>query len=104
MRKKVVSIRRRSCCATTSLPCPEPPWRAWISKRIENYFRVVLQRDAPEIPDADGWRRILRNMDLLAESGPATVAGLLLFGTNPNRRLPQAGITAAAFPRRDKEL
>ena len=72
-------------------------------ERIENYFRVVLQRDAPETPDADGWRRILRNMDLLAESGPATVAGLLLFGTNPNRRLPQAGITAAAFPRRDKD-
>ena len=28
---------------------------------------------------------------------------MLLFGENPNRRLPQAGITAAAFPREEKD-
>ena len=33
----------------------------------------------------------------------ATVAGLLLFGRYPNRRLPQAGVTAAAFPRMEKD-
>ena len=33
----------------------------------------------------------------------ATVGGLLLFGTSPNRYLPQAGITATAYPGTDKE-
>jgi len=33
----------------------------------------------------------------------ASVAGLLLFGLNPNRRLPQAGVTAAAFPNSAKD-
>ena len=31
-----------------------------------------------------------------------SVAGLLLFGENPNRRLPQAGVTAAAFAGAEK--
>ena len=29
--------------------------------------------------------------------------GLLLFGENPNRRLPQAGVTATAFPGTEKD-
>jgi len=32
-----------------------------------------------------------------------TVGGLLLFGMNPNRSLPQAGITATCFPGEGKE-
>ncbi len=31
------------------------------------------------------------------------MAGLLLFGENPNRRLPQAGVTAAAFAGAEKD-
>ena len=74
--------------------------------RIENYFRDVLGRETPERADREGWLRLLLNTDLLTESGgavTATVAGLLLFGENPNRRLPQAGVTAAAFPRTQKD-
>ncbi len=74
--------------------------------RIENYFRVILKRDAPATEDIEAWRRILLNIDILAEVGGtpvATVAGLLLFGQNPNRRLPQAGITATAFPGTEKD-
>ena len=74
--------------------------------RIENYFRVILQRDAPAVEDSEAWRRILLNIDLLTESmgiTVATVAGMLIFGKNPNRRLPQAGITATAFPRLEKD-
>jgi len=32
----------------------------------------------------------------------ATIGGMLLFGRNPNRFLPQAGLTAAAYPGREK--
>ena len=74
-------------------------------ERIENYFRVVLDRDAPVSGDRAGWTRLLLATDLLARAGDrivATVAGLLLFGENPNRRLPPAGITAAAFPGTEK--
>ena len=70
--------------------------------RISNYFRIQ-KRMAPATENIQEWRRILTNIDVLTEAGDATVAGLLLFGTNPNRRLPQAGITAAAFPGSDKE-
>ncbi|MDE3257666.1 MAG: putative DNA binding domain-containing protein [Gemmatimonadota bacterium] len=68
--------------------------------RIENYLRVVLKRSVPGRADVKGWRRFLLNSDLLVTVGDGdctSVAGLLLFGLNPNRRLPQAGVTAAAF-------
>ncbi len=74
--------------------------------RIENYLRDVLKRSVPSRSDVESWRRLLRNSDLLAALGNsdnASVAGLLLFGVNPNRRLPQAGVTAAAFPTTEKD-
>ncbi len=72
--------------------------------RLENYFEVILGRDAPR--GDENWVRTLLNIDLMTEfhSRPVvTAAGLLLFGTNPNRHLPQAGITAAAFPGKEKD-
>ena len=74
--------------------------------RIENYLRDVLKRSAPGRADIESWRRLLHNSDLLVAAGDgdsASVAGLLLFGENPNRRLPQAGVTAAAFPGVEKD-
>ncbi|MCE2438825.1 MAG: putative DNA binding domain-containing protein [Candidatus Latescibacteria bacterium] len=74
--------------------------------RIENYLRDVLKRSVPGRTDVESWRRLLRNSDLLVAGGDgenASVAGLLLFGENPNRRLPQAGVTAAAFPGVEKD-
>ena len=74
--------------------------------RIENYLRDVLKRSAPGGADVEGWRRLLLNSDLLVTAGDAvgaSVAGLLLFGENPNRRLPQAGVTAVAFPGAEKD-
>ncbi len=76
-------------------------------ERLRNYLQVVLGRDdVPRARDLAEWRRILCNIDLLVEASgetAATAAGLLLFGINPNRHLPQAGITAAAFPRSEKD-
>ena len=60
----------------------------------------------PDLDDVDAWERVLLNLDILVESqGRAvpTVAGLLLFGHSPNRRLPQAGITATAFKGNEKD-
>jgi ATP-dependent DNA helicase RecG len=69
--------------------------------RLENYFRDILKRQLLDRNVLEGWERLLLNTDLLAASEGAicpSVAGMLLFGSNPNRRLPQAGVTAAAFP------
>ena len=74
--------------------------------RLVNYFRVQLQRDAPAADDDEAWRRLLVNTGLLTETAgttAATVAGLLLFGEHPNRRVPQAGVTATAFSGADKD-
>ena len=75
-------------------------------ERIESYLRDVLKRPAPSRADQESWRRLLLNTDLLVAATNrdyASVAGLLLFGKNPNRRLPQAGVTAAAFPGAEKD-
>ena len=75
-------------------------------ERIENYYQDVLKRSLPDRTDLENRRRLLLNSDLLVEAGDdvgASVAGLLLFGKNPNRRLPQAGVTAVAFPGFEKE-
>lgn len=73
---------------------------------IENCYQDVLKRSLPARADLENRRRLLLNSDLLVEAGAgvgASVAGLLLFGKNPNRRLPQAGVTAVAFPGLEKE-
>lgn len=75
-------------------------------RRLESYFRTVMDVAAPSPADVEGWRRLLTNSDLLAPTpngDRATAAGLLLFGVSPNRRLPQAGVTATAYPGTEKE-
>jgi ATP-dependent DNA helicase RecG len=82
-------------------PVPDTGFDDFDRQRLANYFQDVLKRGAPKRDDISGWQRLLLNTDILAEAPggvAASVAGLLLFGTNPNRRLPQAGVTAAAFP------
>ena len=52
------------------------------------------------------WQALLVNTEILSEKGShclSTVAGLLLFGKNPNRYLPQAGIDAVAYPGLEKD-
>jgi ATP-dependent DNA helicase RecG len=75
-------------------------------RRLENYFQSILNQECPPLDDEEGWIRLLLNMDfLVADRGRdmPTVAGLLLFGSSPNRYLPQAGITATAYPGVEKE-
>ena len=87
-------------------PVPDTGLEALDMDRIENYYQDVLKRLLPPRTDFENRQRLLLNSDLLVEAGTgvgASVAGLLLFGKNPNRRLPQAGVTAVAFPGLEKE-
>ena len=87
-------------------PVPDTGLESLDMDRIENYYQDVLKRSLPARTDLENRRRLLLNSDLLVEAGAgvgASVAGLLLFGKNPNRRLPQAGVTAVAFPGLEKE-
>ncbi len=82
-------------------PVPDTGFDSLDLTRLENYFRSILTRSTPDRADSEGWVQLLLNSDLLAPLGSAvhaSVTGLLLFGENPNRRLPQAGVTAVAFP------
>ena len=75
-------------------------------RRLEDYFVNVREQTAPAEDDTEAWQRLLVNTDFLIEEDgrrPASVAGLLLFGLNVNRFLPQAGIDAAAYPGGEKE-
>ena len=74
--------------------------------RLINYLSEVLKRSAPSRDEVEDWRRFLINSDLMVEVGDhflLTVAGILLFGDNPNRRLPQAGVTAVSYPGVEKD-
>ena len=74
--------------------------------RIENYLHDVLKRSVPSRTEAENWRNLLLNSNLLvaARDGEnVSVAGLLLFGKNPNSRLPRAGVTATAYPGAEKD-
>lgn len=71
-----------------------------------NYFRDVRGQDCPEQKETEEWETLLINTEIMIESsGRAipTVAGILLFGKNPNRYLPQAGITAVAYRGKEKD-
>ncbi len=71
-------------------------------RRLRDYFGRIRQQDVPDDDDDAGWRTLLVNTEIMTEDG-VTMAGILLFGTKPNRFLPQAGIDAAAFPGLEKD-
>lgn len=69
-------------------------------RRLGDYFGRVLGRGTPGPSDTESWTSLLRHVGLLA--GPpgrssATVDGMLLFGLEPKRYLPQSGIRARCF-------
>ena len=71
-------------------------------RRLKDYFGRVRQQNVPEDDDAEGWRTLLVNTEIMVEEG-VSLSGMLLFGNTPNRFLPQAGIDAAAFPGTEKD-
>ena len=88
------------------MPIPESGMEDLDRERIENYFKIILGRSAPAGAAREDWLRLLVNTNFLKHSADGTVAtasGLLLFGERPQRWLPQAGITATAYPALEKE-
>lgn len=75
-------------------------------RRLSDYFKHVRDQAAPEADDREAWEQLLLNTEIFTDVGgrpSVTVAGLLLFGKNVNRYLPQAGIDAAAFSGTEKD-
>ncbi|MBF0137922.1 MAG: putative DNA binding domain-containing protein [Magnetococcales bacterium] len=71
-------------------------------RRLQDYFAHVREQEVPADHDTDAWNTLLYNTELRVDEG-VTVAGILLFGRNPNRFLPQAGIHAVAYPGHEKD-
>ena len=68
---------------------------------MHDYFVRVLGGTAPGGDDVDEWRTLLLNLELATASAgrmAATVDGMLLFGRNPKRFLPQSCIRAICYP------
>jgi len=69
--------------------------------RLRDYFMRIRQQDAPQLEDLPAWENLLVNTELMVRENhhkAVTAAGLLLFGSQPSRFLPQAGIDAVAYP------
>lgn len=71
-------------------------------RRLKNYFAHVRRQGIPADDDDVEWQKLLSNTEIMGEDG-VTLAGLLLFGRNPNHFLGQAGIDGAAFPSENKD-
>jgi ATP-dependent DNA helicase RecG len=70
-------------------------------RRLIQYFSGFRQQVIPLALDEEGWKALLLNTELLCQDRdlyPSTVAAQLLFGRNPNRFIPHAGIDAVAYP------
>jgi len=69
-------------------------------RRLKDYFGRILGTGCPEDKDTAEWERLLLNMEFLTITDDlvmSTVDGILLFGKNPKRFLPQSGIRAIAY-------
>lgn len=74
--------------------------------RLESYFKYVLRQKYPDRDRQGDWAKLLTNLELAVLWEGQTVPsvdGLLLFGKNTKRFLPQSGIRAIANPEREQE-
>jgi ATP-dependent DNA helicase RecG len=87
-------------------PAPGSSLNDMDMNRLINYFRDIRGQDCPEQEEIEQWVTLLINTEIMVESRDKaipTVGGILLFGKNPNRYLPQAGISAVAYPGAEKD-
>lgn len=81
-------------------PVPGSGFESFDMRRLGDYFDRVLGGDTPDDDDLDAWRTLLSNLDLATTAAGrmvATIDGMLLFGRNPKRPLPQSGIRAICY-------
>ena len=70
-------------------------------RRLRDYLTRVLGGTAPEDDDVQTWATLLDNLELAVDSPAgkvATIDGMLLFGEDPKRFVPQSGIRAICYP------
>lgn len=87
-------------------PVPGSTFEDLDQRRLVNYFRDFRRQGTPADNDREAWVRLLLNTELMVEDRGRTMAsvgGLLLFGRNPKRFLPQAGISAVAYSGTQKD-
>ena len=76
------------------------------TRRLRDYFVRVRGEHSFQIEDTDEYRTLLCNLELATESAGyvlSTVDGMLLFGENPGRYLPQSGIRAICYVGREPD-
>ena len=81
-------------------PVPGAGFDALDWRRLTEYLTRVLAGDAPDLDDRAGWEQLLYNLELMTEYDEghvATVNGILLFGKQPGRYLPQSGVRAVCY-------
>ena len=69
-------------------------------RRLKDYFIRIRGEHSFPMDDADQFERLLLNLELVTTSAgytSATVDGLLLFGENLERFLPQSGVRAICY-------
>ena len=84
---------------------PSDEWHmrmeAWAKERDPDQWRAVVEYKEREwhLAQETKWESLLVNTEFLDDNDrrSATIAGLVLFGNNPNRYLPQAKIDMAAY-------
>lgn len=82
-------------------PVPGAGFDSLDRRRLKDYLISAPRGQAPVDDDAEAWQTLLRNIDLMTISAGlpvATVDGMLLFGKNPNKFMPQSGIRTICFP------
>ena len=82
-------------------PVPGTALDALDQRHLRDYFGRVLVASVPPAKDVDHWQRLLQNLELATPSEgrmAATVDGMLLFGKDPKRFLPQSGLRAICYP------
>ena len=70
-------------------------------RRIQDYLIRVLEGEVPPEGEPGHWENLLLNLELATASAghtTLTVDGMLLFGLNPGRFLPQSGLRAICYP------
>ena len=70
-------------------------------RRLQDYFTRVLEGRSLPARDSEEWKRLLHNLEMTTDSAGramATVDGMLIFGSNARRFLPQSGIRAICYP------
>ena len=87
-------------------PVPGTSFADLDRRRLINYFRDVREQECPDEMDETAWSQLLINTEIMVEGrgrSMASAAGLLLFGKSPNRFLPHAGVSAAAYCGAEKD-